>query len=124
MTEETAMPAPTPANGIHESPDRPAAASRSRTRAVERTIASALATPPAKRRTMNAGIAVVRPMPAVVTTLRESAPRSQVRLSPGIRVRTAASAPSRWPRKLADATRPPSAGVRSRSAAMYGRIGV
>lgn len=37
---------------------------------------------------------------------------------------TAAKAPSRCPRKLADATRPPSAGVRPSSAAMNGRIGV
>src|SRR3989449_10384139 len=49
ITAESAMPAPTPAKWTAESPDRPAAPRRSRTRAEAKTSTNALATPPAKR---------------------------------------------------------------------------
>ena len=123
-TAETAMPTPTPANGIHDSSERPAAASRSRTSPDASTIASALATPPAKRSARNAAISAVSPIAAVVVALRTSAPSSHPRRPPGMRTRAAAIAPTRWPSRLADATSPPSDGVRPRSSAMNGRIGV
>ena len=123
-TADRAMPVPTPAYGIQDNPGRPYAARRSRTIAVVSTIASALATPPANRSTMNAAIAVVSPIAAVVAALSARAPRSQRRGPPCMRARTAARAPSRWPRKLDDAMSPLAAGVRPSVSVMNGRIGV
>src|SRR5712691_2175595 len=55
-TAEMAMPVPTPAKCTAVSPGRPAALSRSSTRAEENTSPKALATPPAKRRPRNTGL--------------------------------------------------------------------
>ena len=78
------------------------------TREDANTIASAPAAPFANRRTRNGPRPVVSAMAPVVRPLTARAPSSQPAGLPGKDRRAAASAPSRYPRKLAEAISPAS----------------
>ena len=89
------MPVPTPPKWTAESSERPAAAWRSSTRAEATTSANALATPPMKRSTRNAGVDEANPIAPVVRALTASAATSPVRREPGTNGVAASKAPMR-----------------------------